>query len=81
MRIEGYKRCIKDCSTTNEYAIFMNTPTECKSGQDYFVVEDYYNSFLVVFSPGHFCSFERENFIDLDQLRDEKLKELGIFVI
>ena len=40
-------------------------------------IEDYY-SFLVVFSPGQFCSFERENFIDLDQLRDEKLKELGI---
>jgi hypothetical protein len=55
----------------------MGIPTECKSGQDYFVVEDFY-SFWVVFSPGQFCSFPRENFIDKAVLRDNHLLDLGI---
>jgi hypothetical protein len=75
-KIKGY-RCIKDCSTTNDYARYMGIPTECKSGQDYFVVEDFY-SFWVVFSPGQFCSFPRENFIDKAVLRDNHLLDLGI---
>lgn len=76
-KIKGFKRCIKDCSTTSDYARSMGIPTECKSGQDYFVVEDFYR-FLVVFSPGQFCLFPRENFIDKSVLRDNLLEDLGI---
>jgi|LakMenE01Jun11ns_1017448.scaffolds.fasta_scaffold9942960_2 hypothetical protein len=77
MKKRGWKRCIKDCSTISDYSKLMGLTTVCKKGKDYFVVEDYYN-FVVIFSPGDFSSFPRENFCELVDLRSIRLKELGI---